>query len=281
MKKIITDNQINKSVLYKGTEYPNLSFMGGEYLIFLVKKSENFARAIYLITNFLSDSEPIKWKLRTIATELIDKIMSFIREEKNKANDHRYKTYFLGYLSTLISLLNVGGESGAISEANMLLLKREITTFFPVFEYKIFTIRAVENDTIPVVKSVPAKKSGKTRGRPRGSTKKMSVIEKKSAENVLYNSNGQEKKLFRIKSSLSKKAKETRTKERLERQKVIIEIIKDKKKMTIKELVSVIKDSGEKKIQRDVLDLVDRGVLKTTGEKRWRTYSFAQSLLGV
>jgi len=281
MKKIIKDNLINKNVLYKGTEHPNLSFMGGEYLIFLVKKSENFARAVYLVTNFLSDNEPIKWKLRTIATELIDKIMSFIREDKNKANDQRYKTYFLGYLSTLVSLLNVSSESGTISEANTLILKREITTFYPVFEYKIFTINiGGDGGRLDIEKDIKVEKIKRKKGKPTAS-KKMSFRNKNLKRNVLYNSNGQDKNVFSVKNQVVEKAINTKTKEILDRQKTIIEVIKDKKKMTVNELVSFIKSSSAKTIQRDLFDLVDKGVLKTAGEKRWRTYSFAQPLLGV
>lgn len=266
-----------------------MSFMGGEYLIFLIKKSENFARAVYLVTNFLSDNEPLKWRLRTSATELIDRVMSFIREEKNKANEHIYRAYFVGCLSSLILLLNVGEQSGAISEANTELLKREIVSFFPIFKDKIFSLR-IERIALPTAGRTPTfrrqKASRRTRRGALRESKRafterlMSPLQSvESVQDVLYNSDGQDERARSTKMSVTRNTSKTKPETHFERQKAIVSVLKDKKKLTVRELMSFIKDCGEKTIQRELVELVGRGILKKMGAKRWSAYAFVQPLL--
>jgi DeoR/GlpR family transcriptional regulator of sugar metabolism len=59
------------------------------------------------------------------------------------------------------------------------------------------------------------------------------------------------------------------------RQKIIIALVKKHRTLTIKGFTGVIKDCSEKTIQRELLALVARGVLKKEGERRWSTYSLA------
>ena len=295
-KNIIKDTRTSDNVLYNITDYPDMSFMGGKYLIFIVKKVENFVRAIYLITSFLSDSEPLKWKLRTVATDLIERVMSFMRDDKNKANEPLHRAHFFSCLSVLVSLLNVGEQGCAISEANAVILKREIQSFFPIFNEKIFGMRGGDI-VLPV-----AKKQGfsfhpkPARGRPRISlgmrdgTRKMSVRKYdsafispiqniESADNVLYNDKGHAKNSVFARKYTAKKVSTIRTERRFTRQKAIIDALKDKKKLTVKEILSFMDDCGEKTVQRELYELVDKGVLKKVGEKRWSAYSFVQPLL--
>lgn len=288
-KNIIKDTRTSNNVLYKITDYPDMSFIGGKYLIFIVKKIENFVRAIYLITNFLSDSEPLKWKLRTSATDLIERVMSFMRDDKNKTNEPLHRAHFLGCLSVLVSLLNVGEQGGAISEANAAILKREIQSFFPIFDKKIFGIRGGDI-ALPI-----AKKGGfefhrkPARGRSRG-TRKMSVRKYngalispiqnvESTHNVLYSDKGHAKNSVFLGKDTVQTVSTIRMERRFARQKTIIDALKDKNKLTVKEILSFMNDCGEKTVQRELYELVDKGVLKKVGEKRWSAYSFVQPLL--
>lgn len=288
-RNTIKDTRTNSNVLYNVADYPNMSFMGGRYLIFIVKKAENFVRAIYLITNFLSDSEPLKWKLRTSATDLIERIMSFMRDDKNKVNESLHRAHFLGCLSVLVSLLNVGEQGGTISEANTALLKREIQSFFPIFEEKIFGIRGGDI-SLPIAKKGGFEFSRKpARGRPKGS-RRLSVRkyadvllspiqDVEQSQNVLYEDNGQVKKPILVKKETEKSVRIIRAEKHLARQRAIVDALKDKKKLTVKEILSFMDNCGEKTVQRELYELVDRGVLKKVGEKRWTSYSFVQPLL--
>ena len=58
----------------------------------------------------------------------------------------------------------------------------------------------------------------------------------------------------------------------------ILDIIKIKKKVTIKDISSLIKDCSEKTIQRELVALLKEGVLRKEGERRWSTYSLPSPL---
>ena len=63
------------------------------------------------------------------------------------------------------------------------------------------------------------------------------------------------------------------TEKKTNRQEVILETLKTKSNLTIKDFAKVITDCSEKTIQRELLDLVEKGVIKKEGERRWSTYS--------
>ena len=58
-----------------------------------------------------------------------------------------------------------------------------------------------------------------------------------------------------------------------ERQDNILNILKNQSDLTIKDFSKIIKDCSEKTIQRELLELVQKGVIKKEGERRWSRYS--------
>jgi predicted HTH transcriptional regulator len=62
---------------------------------------------------------------------------------------------------------------------------------------------------------------------------------------------------------------------RTNRQNIILQLLKKKPDVTIKDITQYIKDCSEKTIQRELIALISVGVLKRTGERRWSKYSLA------
>ena len=61
-------------------------------------------------------------------------------------------------------------------------------------------------------------------------------------------------------------------KDKNNRQDIILSMLKSGVKLTIKDFAKNIKDCSEKTIQRELLSLVSKGVLKKEGERRWSKY---------
>ncbi|MBX4181258.1 hypothetical protein KW807_00140 [Candidatus Parcubacteria bacterium] len=59
------------------------------------------------------------------------------------------------------------------------------------------------------------------------------------------------------------------------RQSIIIGLLKRKKEIMIKDVSPLISGCSEKTIQRELLAMVQAGILLKTGEKRWSRYSLA------
>jgi hypothetical protein len=79
---------------------------------YLCKKTEKLVSAIYLLTNFISDREPIKWQLRETGLELVSKGLSVN--------------------SKILSFLEIAYVGGLVSEMNYRILKFELEGLFQI-----------------------------------------------------------------------------------------------------------------------------------------------------
>src|ERR1035437_9903487 len=52
-------------------------FEKDSYFIFVYKKTEKLATALYMVTNLFSDSEPMKWTLRKKVSEMLSFILGY------------------------------------------------------------------------------------------------------------------------------------------------------------------------------------------------------------
>ncbi|OHA79686.1 MAG: hypothetical protein A2747_00035 [Candidatus Yonathbacteria bacterium RIFCSPHIGHO2_01_FULL_44_41] len=100
----------------------------------LSKKCERIATAIYLITNFLSDTEPMKFRLRTLSIDFV-RDASFIKNgsqmlETNVLDALRAK------IEETLSLLELAFIAGLVSEMNFTILKREYVALRDTIEVK-------------------------------------------------------------------------------------------------------------------------------------------------
>ncbi len=57
-----------------------------------------------------------------------------------------------------------------------------------------------------------------------------------------------------------------------ERMSLILDLVRKKKSLSIKEIASVIRDCSEKTIQRELNILIEQGLIKREGERRWSVY---------
>lgn len=57
-----------------------------------------------------------------------------------------------------------------------------------------------------------------------------------------------------------------------ERMSLILDLVRKKKSLSIKEIARVIKDCSEKTIQRELAALISQGLVRKVGERRWSLY---------
>lgn len=89
----------------------------------LAKKCERLATAEYLVTSFLSDMEPLKARLRTLALDLV-RNASVVRYGTVGSESEALETLHANINETL-SLLELAFINGLVSEMNFSILKRE------------------------------------------------------------------------------------------------------------------------------------------------------------
>ncbi len=224
---------------------------------FIFKKTEKIVAALYLVTNLIKDTEPLKQKIRETALTLLSQTISFQSVEINNK-----KSSVVGVatiLSEVSSLLKIGYLSHYISEMNYAILIKELSLLLDTFDSYVeesgqqnsgvlsqdfFALPEVHfTQTAPMV-------------RPLGS-------------DLIYKGHSVSDKNVKDKSTQPKEKDAKKS----DRRQVILKLLKDSKVLSIKEFSKQIKDCSEKTIQRELLALVQEGVLNKKGERRWSTYS--------
>ncbi len=234
-------------------------FEGDDYFVYVYKKAEKITAAVYMISDFFSDREPLKTNIRSASLCLIDMSLSLNTTASPDRKD--LLNNIVKQALSVISYSEIATRAGIESVMNHQILKSELEQF----------IRTIENRELP-------QKLGRH-----------FVLNDDFVKNELSNrvSAGFRPETARTQTStqsiaVPKERKQIPAIDRIEksnrkseRQEAILAVIKAKGELSIKDLTGVIKGCSEKTIQRELLVLVDQGVLNKVGERRWSRYSFA------
>lgn len=241
----------------------------------IYQKPEKIASAIYLLTSFWNDLEPSKWKLRTLASDLAAisvSLMSQMFKEREAA-----RLEIRSIILEANALLSVAKNAGLVSEQNFEVMSRELRSFI---ENLGFPVGIQEVGGAPVLSENFFGSPEKELKSPEP-TKEIVEKDKTQEENLSYN-NSPRRELLPRDTEEPREAKDKPLREygavsvkKNSRQSVIIGLLKRKKEIMIKDVSALISGCSEKTIQRELLAMVQAGILKKTGEKRWSRYSLA------
>lgn len=275
------------------------SSVGTAFGASISKKCERLATAIYLVTNFLSDTEPMKARLRTLSLELV-RDASLVKNGSQMVEANVLEALRANILETL-SLFELAFIAGLVSEMNFTILKREYTALQGTIEVKkasresrtdsilgdnFFGSSVPRSDIGDFAKSLRAVSTearirGETlvssttpkvipKGHSIGQTTTTMSDRKDSSRSDLKNPSPRSVLGGSVPSprAITDVAKESRRMR-------ILKLVKDNREVTIKDIATHFSDLSEKTIQRELVNLVESGVLKKFGERRWSRYLLA------
>ena len=268
------------------------------YLIFIYKKAERIISAIYLVSNIFLDSEPLKWQFRKLGLQILSQILSFKTEPLAK-ND--MAVILLSNLVRILSLLDIARVAGLVSEMNFGILKVELENLLQSVHFKSPDVAernvlldkeffGVPEDQIirREPSSHPADLSFENRIFETANEKRSLIYNWSEASSYRGRGyKGQDKGQYKghidvkdgplpMNRSVSVDPSRSSPVLRVQggnRQAVIVDLLKKKSDLNVKDFSLVIRDCSEKTIQRELLRLVGEGVLKKVGERRWSRYS--------
>jgi len=252
-------NANNPSPFNDPINWRSIGFFSAEdYLIYIFKKTEKITAALYLVSGLLKDNEPIKWELRDKGMDLM--ASSFTASSTIPGDRSSViQSLFTAALETM-SILNVALVSSLISEMNYRLLIREIDQVVNLLKERL--AQNAENAGYILSESFFRTPDLFSSGFKQGSKEDSTELNKGH--------------IFQGKNTVKQASPYHRSQnsvKKTERQEVILELLKSQSNLTIKDFAKVIKNCSEKTIQREILDLVDKGLVKKEGERRWSTYS--------
>jgi hypothetical protein len=223
------------------TQSPQEKDRHKEYLVYICDRTQKVTQAVYRVTDLLSDKEPLKWEIREKAVAVFNNLISV--QDKHLLEKRACFEEIEKLIVQLIIIFSLLSESKTISSANFEILKEEYNAV-----KKIISSEKQKQDYVKLF-------LGSSIRLPQ------SPIGQKS----IGQSNGQKQWVNK-----NKKANKGRKDK-------ILNIIKDKKEVTMGELAAIFTEYSEKTIQRDLLEMVHKGLLKKQGEKRWRKYMLVAS----
>jgi len=255
-------------------------FNRSKHFLFIYKKTERLVTAVYMITNFIKDSEPLKWRMRERALELMGLNMSFntVSLSERKELLREYQAISI----EIVSLTSIAYRSGLISEMNWSILKKEFETLVDIIERG--ENRQANEETIiisPDFFDTPKTETSTT------STNTVDSIPRHVPTQTPVFYKGHETKKVTTERSVSftprrseaKKEKDIPrpTNEKGDRKDIIISILRQKDGLSVKDFVDSFKNVSEKTIQRDLLAMVASGTIRKEGERRWSRYFMKKS----
>ena len=288
----------------QGRSMPSHQVTGGmeSFSISLGKKCERLATALYLVTSFLPDSEPLKGRLRTLSLDLVRDASRVrygtISSETNVLEELRAN------IGETLGLLELALIAGLVSEMNFSILKREYTSLRGTIEIKkasresrtdtilgdtffgsSFTEEVLTNSSRGDLKSIDTKATPGSQNHIGHSQGQKDTLVSREMSDRKYATQDNEKRVPSTPSATKTPKGHTIRQEgglrttvdivKDSRRARIQKLIKDNREVTIKDITSYFPELSEKTIQRELVALVEEGVLKKFGERRWSRYTLA------
>ncbi|MBX4209088.1 hypothetical protein KW799_00085 [Candidatus Parcubacteria bacterium] len=275
------DNRIEARPSEKGLD-AGIVFGHNSHFAFVYKKTEKLVTAVYMITNFIKDSEPLKWKIRESALSLMALNLDWSTVSLAERRDllKEYQALAL----EIVSLSSVAHHSGLISEMNFHILSREFNSLVSVIskdenkkaneETIILDPRFFDTHDAEPLPLSEASFSAPVAPMPAAAHK--GHVSRTSVPAVDESRTIRKPEYLPLKDMQPKPERALRTPESKDsRQGAIIKLLSKKSGLNIRDFAENIKGCSEKTIQRELLAMVATGVLKKEGERRWSTYSLA------
>jgi hypothetical protein len=270
-----------------------------------LKKTEKIASAAYLVTGFFDDKEPLKWKLRMLASKLVS--ASLFLKDTSGLKEEKFARDIEKLLLEMTSLLVLARSAGLISEVNQEIFQKEIEKFMdtfvdasaathdpnsPVLSESFFSVPREKNRELPSPTISNADREIESRDEdrdrvsprelraPRNADRDTDSIKDKFLPRISDLPKGTHTEAVKKPVSEAEKDKKLRdfgtvAVKKNARQSVIINLLKRKREIMIKDVAPLIEGVSEKTIQRELLAMVEQGIVKKEGEKRWSKYSLA------
>ncbi len=234
------------------------------------KKTVRVVSAVYLLTGLLDTGEPLRIGLKKSALGILNSSSS-IKNGVVKNGKKQWLEIWRSDLLKISSLLETSFLSGLVSEMNFRVIKSELEKLFELARSYVDGLE-IEEEALDLSPEGPsdfnsrnessgAKLSGLDIGKDLKKIDYGDPLDNLAVPTRKVVDNGH------LMNRVEKKDRKNK------RQIKILDVIKDIKEASIKDISDKIKDCSEKTIQRELILMVNGGVLKKEGERRWSRYS--------
>ncbi|MBL4644336.1 MAG: hypothetical protein JKX80_00530 [Candidatus Pacebacteria bacterium] len=229
------------------------------------KKVERLTLATHLVTNFVPKNENVREEVRTNSQQLLSLILGLRKGLHSEGPE--VVDAVTAKVRYVLSLLDIVHTAGYVSDMNLEVLK---SAYVDLVRFLIKSQNEIVSESLELNEehfmSVRTQSNGhKPNGHSNVITDKI-ITDTKKDTNILKDN----------KTQKAPRPQSLRSKRRVTSRRVaILDIVTKSSPVHIKDIAMEITDCSEKTIQRELVSLVNDGVLKKEGSKRWTLYSIA------
>ncbi len=243
--------------------HPTMSHSNDAFIDYFVKKTEKISGAIYIITNFIPKTEPIRRRIQKNVLKLLSH--TFTIKKTSKTGDGVSQSVFSltsQVIPELISLLSIAHASGYVTEMNSSIIIAELRR-----------VSGILTDSFGVVKNLSVSKddlhvpdhgnerieSSSNKGHNKSAIKDTSISVKDTTRSPKTEG----------KKTIAKKS---------ERRDAILSLLKEYSEISVKDVAETLPHYSEKTLQRELIKMADEGIIDKEGERRWTRYSLKREI---
>ncbi len=264
-------------------------------------KTQKITSAVYLVTDIMSDSEPIKWELRSGSI----KLMSLINLSEYQGQNTNIIDQINASLMSVVSLLDVSLIGGLISSMNHSILIREyinlrndhvknnLVNNLSLREDLLFVKENIKKESsdlfkrselissLASVNKLSVKDNYKRQVKDNGKGHLDSISEHLLSVGLdpmtkKIDSSSDAKDIHNVPEKVTQVISDFNNRgDKKYRKDLIMRILQENNSITIKDICSSMGPIGysEKTVQRDLIEMLSTGDIKRTGQRRWSRYS--------
>lgn len=248
-------------------------FSNDSYGLFVFQKTEKIVKAVYLLTSLMSDKEPMKERSRTLVNGILENVLNVSERVWNEDKNNKK---ILSSISEIILLFEVAEYTGMMSKMNKQIINTELQ------KLSNFIISSSENSSSAKVVFEQNMFDKNYDYVPKNTFNDLSfsnnqnTIQKDDEQTLNIINKGQDEmsdmSLNNKTSFIKIVHPQKKIKDKNNRQDIIFKMLNGGAKLTIKDFAKNIKGCSEKTIQRELISMLEKGVLKKEGERRWSKY---------
>jgi hypothetical protein len=228
------------------------------------RRAEKIVAAAYLLTNHLSDTEFLRSEVRRVATQLLSQVIS-LRDELRSMDSGRVRecNASIRYLISLLRMLAVAGHVSTQNAEIVTDALDDLGVFVQAAHRSVLSesIRLSRDEFMDVRMRVPNSVST-------SDTEKDTRISRPTTHVPQQEqTSGQQRAVSVMDMPLGVRSAS------------ILEILRTGGVWGIKDIAAHLPEYSEKMIQRELADLVQKGVVEKSGAKRWSRYTVRMKTL--
>lgn len=251
-----------KYIVNKFNEYKE--FIKDKHVSFVIRKTERIVYGVYMLSKFVPEQDPLLRDIKKTAHDLLEVTSKFVSSTGIHQSDIDKTHTLLQYMSSLLTLAFI---SSYISASNIEIIKNEINYLHKHIE-ELSTQFASETGQLEFKSDLFVVNQSK---QYKHTDEKKSFIKEKEAlvrTQITPKMSFKKQSLQPVQSRVAPVLSESKD----DREKRVLDVIRDKGVVSIKDISTVIFDVSEKTIQRTLQLLIDKGQIKKEGERRWAKY---------